>query len=1197
MPDDDNIDDLLSERDIDSDGNETAKDQHSEKNIFAFGLHEGQLLSRLLTHTHLPGLSSIDQVHLLALADTVSSCKIDFRGNSVANSKSNLQRESYVDTSKGSERPADSLDDCGLRFLLAMKHYNYLQRCLPLAQRNLFQKSGVGTSNIVWAFHSESQEELLNLIPSYNKTDLKWSTLKELGVGWWIKNITLLRQCFERLAKAAYQTNQNPLDAALYYCSMKKKSVLWGLFRSKKDEKMTAFFANDFNDERWRKAALKNAYALLGKQRFEHAVAFFLLANSLNDAVEICLTKLNDIQLALCITRLFESNQTQISPTYNKLLYDKVISDKETNYLTEPNNNYNNDPFLRSITYWIMKDFKKSLDTLLYVDKNNYDLYESLPTKNDSFFSYSSVFYFYVFLRAHPFLAKQRKVGVESPETAFSLMEQFDMEVNSKKKTDDKYLNNDNPMMPLEKQLYFRTAYDHLKAGCPALALDVLRKLPKISNNEKDEMALQIKFVACLKILIEELSTLTSGINIEGNNLRFFLYIWLEKEVEILKILCDYQMEPSVPIVFGKNDHSQFDKENQTRSETKALKISKKLQWIEENEGFLRTLLNYCSLNCGSVSNLAQIRIELMILLQELYNHHNKLGSDVDGTRTIAPLALVNIDIDKIMINDPVDALQAQAQDILKSLILLPSPISTATFMSDIYLLQNLAADLSACIFQCLSKPKDFFDKNQIKSYVESLFFVGYNHENSCLNYCTSTHSMDKNEKTVNSKLYSIFNQENSDAFDWRLLFLESFIAVYLALLVTALNTCNCHLLYRLVGHKFSTLSWELMFGSNGKSVLKSYQQTENIAASGHSDNRLSDDSSVRDAGMWNVVTSMTMSKVKINMKLFSTSHEEEKSNVENKTSSHPSTYVAPQNSIITFLISKPLKEQQIEDGYETSDSLDDSDEYDDESKSNENQLFNDSETQDKNMSDSSHEHSNPNSLSWAILRQAVVKHSIQQLLTVIKLIGIEQHEMPVVSPITHKILQTMHNWELNLRKNIESFGPTPENFIPGCFVDSESKGPPIRKYASLLQSFNTPFSNSISSAFPARRLWNYLVHQESVQEIFVRAVFGSRCRQNNKHLNDQNSQINSETNTDHEPIRIIHKDQESITAFCINKTEPGLLVLATPKELQEIDASLLLQSNQWIEDECELDILHLNKDVDSFVQSSYLIVQTPNDP
>ena len=42
-----------------------------------FGPRQARLLSKLLTHTQLPGLSSLDQMHLLAMADTVASCKID----------------------------------------------------------------------------------------------------------------------------------------------------------------------------------------------------------------------------------------------------------------------------------------------------------------------------------------------------------------------------------------------------------------------------------------------------------------------------------------------------------------------------------------------------------------------------------------------------------------------------------------------------------------------------------------------------------------------------------------------------------------------------------------------------------------------------------------------------------------------------------------------------------------------------------------------------------------------------------------------------------------------------------------------------------------------------------------------------------------------------------------------------------------
>ena len=54
---------------------------------------------------------------------------------------------------------------------------------------------------------------------------------------------------------------------------------------------MSQFFARDFTQDRWRKAALKNAYSLLGKQRFDHAAAFFLLAGSLWDAIQVLCRK------------------------------------------------------------------------------------------------------------------------------------------------------------------------------------------------------------------------------------------------------------------------------------------------------------------------------------------------------------------------------------------------------------------------------------------------------------------------------------------------------------------------------------------------------------------------------------------------------------------------------------------------------------------------------------------------------------------------------------------------------------------------------------------------------------------------------------------------------------------------------------------------------------------------------------------
>lgn len=48
--------------------------QHLQQQYFQFGPRQAALLTSVLTHTQLPGLSSVDQMHLLALADTLASC-------------------------------------------------------------------------------------------------------------------------------------------------------------------------------------------------------------------------------------------------------------------------------------------------------------------------------------------------------------------------------------------------------------------------------------------------------------------------------------------------------------------------------------------------------------------------------------------------------------------------------------------------------------------------------------------------------------------------------------------------------------------------------------------------------------------------------------------------------------------------------------------------------------------------------------------------------------------------------------------------------------------------------------------------------------------------------------------------------------------------------------------------------------------
>ncbi len=740
-----------------------------------------------------------------------------------------------------------------------MKHFSYLQRCLPMAQRVQLQKQGLATSCLVWGFHSESEEELLSMIPSVAKGNPTWAEMRELGVAWWVRSNTTLRRLMEKLAKAAFQKNQDPLDAAVYYLAMKKKSLVWGLYRSVKDERMTSFFANNFSEERWRKAALKNAFALLGKQRFQHAAAFFLLSGSLKDAIDICIDKLDDLQLAMVICRLYEGEINQVPESLKNLL-DKHVLGRDADG-KEDLEKAHPDPFLRSIALWINKEYSQSLAALVepevgeqhpkYVVNEGDVIKSKNERKRESDFG---VFNFYIYLRTHPLIARHQMASRKENAAASSAITLSGFRSSSIDKESSSFA--EDAVTPLERRLYFSTAHYHLRAGCPALAVEVLSKLPnkvmetspkstpkkkkvkddaKVetgtlehtdemdwsqpvvskkeesakkdddeefdwgapsaaapksedtlefdwsapvgqkedeelklewsddnegdSDDDKDKkrkaaskaaaieeeededeaqagqqsgvmdiMAQQLKFIACLKIMMEELSTLATGFEVDGGLLRYQLYIWLEREVEALKQLCNYgATDPNLSIASGAAaDGAGSDQPTVTELlagskgrrptlhevmmaekadfEAKVQRAVRRKQWLKANQTLLRTLLSYCGLHGAHGGGLASVRMELILLLQELQQEksHKQLLSPLPFP-TVLPLLSACIAQQKTVVIDPIRHLQAIAHDVLGTVVGMESPpLPGLAKYSAVFLLRDLSVALSSCIYQSL---------------------------------------------------------------------------------------------------------------------------------------------------------------------------------------------------------------------------------------------------------------------------------------------------------------------------------------------------------------------------------------------------------------------------------------------------------------------------------------------------------------
>ncbi len=164
-------------------------------------------LSAILRYAQLMNLSDLEQVRLLAIAETVANTKMSFGEHTQRTESSTHSTNLAFDlgTTAGSGYASsglshgvgggEAMDDCGLRYLLALQNYTTLSESLPLN----VTADRLPTSDFIWAFHSEAENELLAVIPCVQEDKLMWAELRDVGVGWWLRSSDKLRLLVERV--------------------------------------------------------------------------------------------------------------------------------------------------------------------------------------------------------------------------------------------------------------------------------------------------------------------------------------------------------------------------------------------------------------------------------------------------------------------------------------------------------------------------------------------------------------------------------------------------------------------------------------------------------------------------------------------------------------------------------------------------------------------------------------------------------------------------------------------------------------------------------------------------------------------------------------------------------------------------------------------------------------------------------------
>ena len=171
---------------------------------------------------------------------------------------------------------------------------------------------------ITFASLSTSQDILVDKVTVHHGGKLTWEAARKSGLFLWLSEIDALRTQLENVGRAEYTQNEdrNPVDCSLYYLALGKKNVLQGLWRTaigvRERNNTIKLLANNFDDSKWKATALKNAYALISRRRFEYAAAFFLLGGSLRDAVSVLAHQVGDLQLAFAVARAYQKDDESV---------------------------------------------------------------------------------------------------------------------------------------------------------------------------------------------------------------------------------------------------------------------------------------------------------------------------------------------------------------------------------------------------------------------------------------------------------------------------------------------------------------------------------------------------------------------------------------------------------------------------------------------------------------------------------------------------------------------------------------------------------------------------------------------------------------------------------------------------------------------------------------------------------------------
>ncbi|GBE62503.1 dmX 2 isoform X2, putative [Babesia ovata] len=174
--------------------------------------------------------------------------------------------------------------------------------------------------HLVWAILYKDDHHLfsnmLSMLDSADDQELcnhLLRNMKTFGIGYWVRSPSCIEQFCSTLERGFRKlisvtdsaSNVDMFDEFGFWSILRGKPLVYGcVLKAKGFQKLGEFFSNNFSEDRWKQAAVKNAYALIAQKRYLLAAGFFVLADKVSDAVNVCFQYMDNAQLACLICKI-----------------------------------------------------------------------------------------------------------------------------------------------------------------------------------------------------------------------------------------------------------------------------------------------------------------------------------------------------------------------------------------------------------------------------------------------------------------------------------------------------------------------------------------------------------------------------------------------------------------------------------------------------------------------------------------------------------------------------------------------------------------------------------------------------------------------------------------------------------------------------------------------------------------------------